>query len=146
MSCHYLNMHQDWFHNEHTIVCIPKWIPKHIWGIIIQREMDQKRRFPRGNSLEQKGTNSNILVHSKSNLFWRMLRTKKVSNCNWSQVNFEVRFHEKNASTHIDRIDHHHLSFKQQASRNKLYMDKVLQQIQVSTSGIFCPGKLIVIG
>lgn len=146
MSCHYLNMHQDWFHNEHTIVCIPKWIPKHIWGIIIQREMDQKRIFPRKTQLNKR--EQTLTFWYTVNLIndWRMLRTKKVSNCNWSQVNFEVRFHEKNASTHIDRIDHHHLSFKQQASRNKLYMDKVLQQIQVSTSGIFCPGKLIVIG
>ena len=53
----------DWFHNEHTIVCIPKWIPKQIWGIIIQMkdEPRMRRDFP-VKLTQTKGTNSNILV------------------------------------------------------------------------------------
>ncbi len=44
----------DWFHNEHTIVCIPKWIPKNIWGIIIRWKMDQDGEILKRNSLKQR--------------------------------------------------------------------------------------------
>ena len=45
----------DWFHNEHTIVCIPQWIPKHIWGIIIQWKMGQENgEISKRNSLKQR--------------------------------------------------------------------------------------------
>jgi hypothetical protein len=56
------------------------------------------------NSLEQEGTNSNILVHSSSNLGFGKAIAKKVSNCNWLEVSCEAIVHKMKANTHKARL------------------------------------------